>query len=179
MLRIWIACAAAAGLAVPAQDELEENREYKAWAAEKPGAWVKWKVETQTGAMKVQTELTATLVKVTGEHAVLEEKTKVSIGDDAREHTKSREIPAKLRKGTTGEGDKFEIVKEGNEEIEIKGRALACHWIEMKLTDRRGASVKAWLAAEVVGGCARQVIKHDEAGKMGLTMTVVDWNRPK
>lgn len=179
MFRLWVAISAAAWAAAPAQDALEDNREYKAWAIQKPGAWVQWKVETQTGAMKVQTELTTTLRRKTAEKAVLEDKTVVTIGDGTRDHTGIREIASKLKKGTTGEGDKCEIAREGDEEIEIKGRKIACHWIEMKLTDRPGASIKAWFTDDIVGGCARKVIKHDEAGKMGLTMTVVDWGKPE
>jgi hypothetical protein len=175
MFRLFVALMVAAGAAAPVQDAPEDNREYKAWASLKPGAWVKWKIETQTGAMKVQSELTTKLVRLNGEKAVLEEKTVISMSDGNRDHTGTREIPSKLKKGTNGDGDKFEVAKEGEDELEIKGRKIRCHWIETRLTDRQGASIKVWTADEIVGGIAKKVIKHDEAGKMGLTMTVVDW----
>ena len=177
MLRLWVALSAVAWAAAPPQEAPEDNREYKAWASLKPRSWVKWKVETQTGAMKIQSELTTTLLRLSPDKAVLEDKTVVSIGDASRDHTAIREVPSKLRKGTNGEGDKIEVAKEGDEELEIKGIKLRCHWIETKLTDQPGASVRVWTTDGVVGGCAKRVTKHDEAGKMGQTMTVVDWDK--
>jgi hypothetical protein len=158
----------------PAQDEMEENAEYKAWAKHKPGAWVKWSVETQTGAMKMAYAVTWTLKELTPDKAVIEEKTVLGAAKGP-EHTNSRTIPSKVRKGTTSEGARVELLKEGDEEVEVKGRPVKCRWVEMKLLGRTGGAVKVWKTDEVVGGAAKTLVKHDDAAKMTMTMTAVDW----
>ena len=159
-----------------AQDEMEDNFEFKAWAKQKPGAWVKWSSETNTGAMKMTSDVTWKLKELTAEKAVVEETTSVNLGGKTpSEHTSTRTVPAKVKKGTTSDGAKFEVLKEGDEEITIKGRAIRCHWVEMKLAGRAVSSTKVWRTDEIVGGAAKTTIKHDDAAKMTMTMTVTDW----
>jgi hypothetical protein len=173
------AAALTAVLFVPAavQDEMEDNVEYTSWAKQKPGAWVKWAVETNTGALKMASEVTWTLKELAPDKAVIEEKTVMNVtgAEKPAEHTSSRSIPAKVKKGTTSEGGKVEPLKEGDEELEIKGRKIKCHWVEMKLQARAGGAMKVWKTDEIVGGAAKTSIKHDDAAKMTMTMTVVDW----
>lgn len=171
MFRTGILLVAALSLR-PGQEEMVANPEYAAWAKQKPGAWVKWSVET-TGAMKVASELTSRLKELSAEKAVLEETAVLSTGGDP--HVATRVVPAKIRKGQTAEGDKFTVQKEGEETLTIKKRELKCRWAELRLTERPGRSVKIWRTDEIVGGVARTVTKHDEAATMTLTMTVVDW----
>jgi hypothetical protein len=45
----------------------------------------------------------------------------------------------------------------------------------MKLLGRTGGAVKVWKTDEVVGGAAKTLVKHDDAAKMTMTMTAVDW----
>lgn len=160
-----------------AQDEMEDNAEYKAWARQKPGAWVKWAVETHTGALKMTSEVTWTLKELAADKAVIEELTVISGANGAKpaEHTSSRTLPAKVKKGTMSDGGKAEILKEGDEDLEIKGRQTKCHWVEMKLQGRAGGAMRVWKTDEIVGGAAKTSIKHDDAAKMTMTMTVVDW----
>jgi len=175
MSRFGIALGALLSLVAAAQDEMEDNPEFKAWSKQKPGAWVKWSAETQTGAMKLSTDLTWTLKELTDQKAVIEELTILNVGEDRRQHTGSRTVASKIKKGTTSDGATIEVLKEGDEKITLKGRELTCHWVEMKLTGRQGGTMKVWKTDEIVGGAAKIVIKHDEAAKMTLTMTVVDW----
>jgi len=152
-----------------AQDEMEDNAEYKAWAKQKPGAWVKWAVETHTGALKMTSEVTWTLKELAADKAVIEEVTVIRGANGAKpaEHASSRVLPAKVKKA--------EILKEGDEDLEIKGRQVKCHWVEMKLQGRAGGATRIWKTDEIVGGAAKTSIKHDDAAKMTMTMTVVDW----
>jgi hypothetical protein len=174
-----LAAALSVFLLVSAQapDEMEDNAEFKAWAKQKPGAWVKWAVETRTGSLKMTSEVTWTLKELAADKAVIEEKTVMSVGNGGKpaEHTSSRTLPAKVKKGTMSDGGKVELVKEGDEEIEIKNRTIKCHWIELKLQGRSGGAMKIWKTDEIVGGAAKTSIKHDDAAKMTMTMTVVDW----
>lgn len=175
MYRLGIALGALLVSSAAAQDEMEDNAEYKAWAKQKPGAWVKWSVETQTGAMKMSYDVTWTLKELTADKAVVEEKTVLGNGGKAPEHTNARTIPAKVKKGTNSEGARVELVKEGDEEVEVKGRPVKCRWVEMKLQGRTGGSLKVWKTDEIVGGAAKTAVKHDDAAKMTMTMTAVDW----
>ena len=175
MYRIGTVLVASLLLAAAAQDEMEDNPEFKAWSKEKPGAWVKWTVETQTGAMKMTTELTWTLKELSKEKAVIEEKTVLTADGVRNENVGTRALLPKNKKGTTSDGTKVEVLKEGDEKIALKGRDVKCHWVEMKLTGRQGGTMKVWKTDEVVGGTGRIVIKHDEAAKMTLSMTAVDW----
>jgi hypothetical protein len=174
MTRVGIALTSVLVLCASAQDEMEPNPEYRAWAKQKPGAWVKWTVQT-AGAMKLSSELTVTLKELSADKAVLVEETVLKVGGEPKPHTGSRVLSAKIRKGTTADGDKFVVQKEGDEVITLKNREIQCHWVELKLTERQGRTIKIWRTDEVVGGVAKMVTKHDEAAKMTLTMTVVDW----
>lgn len=172
MIRPILALAAALVLAAAGQDEMVDNPEYASWARQKPGAWVRWKVETHTGAMKVETELTWTLQKLTPQEAVIEEKT--VLNGEKTGHTSSRTLTPKIRKGTLSDGTRVEVPKEGEEEIQVKGRALKCKWVEQKFSGRAG-SIRTYASDDIVGGVAKMVIKHDVAGKLTMTMTVTDW----
>lgn len=176
MYRIGIAVICFTLAQALAQDEMEDNHEYKAWAKQKPGAWVKWSVETNTGAMKMTSDVTWKLKELTAEKAVVEETTSVNLGGKTpTDHTSLRTVPAKVKKGTTSDGAKVELGKEGDEEVTVKGQAIKCHWVEMKLAGRAGGAMKVWRTDEIVGGAARISMKHDDAAKMTMTMTVTDW----
>jgi hypothetical protein len=160
-----------------AQEETGDNSEYTAWAKEKPGAWVKWAVETHTGAMKISADVTWTLRDLAPDKAVIDEKTVLKVAGQSREHAATRVHFAKIPKGTNSDGVKVKAVKEGDEEIAIQGRMVKCRWVEMEFAGQRGGSVKIWKTDEIVGGAARRETRHDEAGKLTLTMTAVDWKK--
>ena len=177
MYRFVLAISCLSLVQAPAQDEMEDNFEYKAWAKVKPGSWVKWSSETNTGAMKMTSDITWRLKELAADKAVVEETTSVNLGGKMpTEHTSLRTVPAKIKKGTTADGAKVEPSKFGDEELTIKGRAIKCHWEELKLTGQARGTMKIWRTDEIVGGAARISIKHDDAAKMTMTMTVTDWD---
>jgi len=158
-----------------AQDEKVDNPEYKAWSKLKPGAWVKLTLESNLGAMKMQSEMVAKLKELTATEAVLEQATTMNLGGTKQEQVATRSVPAKISKGTMSDGAKVEETGKGEEELEIKGAKVKCEWVEMKLTGKAGGTIKVWRNDQIVGGIAKTVVKHDEAAKMSMTMTAVDW----
>jgi hypothetical protein len=158
-----------------AQDEKVDNPEYKAWSKLKPGAWVKMNLESNLGAMKMQSELVAKLKELTATEAVLEQATTMNLGGTKQEQIATRAVSAKISKGTMSDGAKVEETGRGEEELEIKGAKMKCEWVEMKLTGKAGGTIKVWRNDQIVGGIAKTVVKHDEAAKMSMTMTAVDW----
>jgi len=175
MFRFASLLAAAALLGAARQDEMVDNSEYKAWAKLKPGAWVKWNLETNMGAMKMQQVMTLKLKEVTAERVVLDQVITIDMGGKPQDQVTPRAIPAKIAKGTNSEGAKVEEIAKGEEELEVKGVKYKCPWVEMKITGKQGGTIRTWRNDQVIGGALKTVIKHDEAAKMTMTMTVTDW----
>lgn len=175
MSRLAPLLAAAVLVSAALQDEMVENPEYKAWAKLKPGAWVKWSLETNMGAMKMQQVMTQKLKEVTAEKVVVDQIITIDLGGKPQDQVTPRAIPAKIAKGTNSDGAKVEEIGKGEEELEAKGAKYKCPWVELKLLGKQGGTVKIWRNDQVVGGALKTVIKHDEAAKMTMTMTVVDW----
>ena len=161
--------------AAPPQDEMIDNPEFQAWSKQKPGAWVKWKMETTMGTMKMASDVHQALKEATAEKVVIDEKTTMDVAGQKQEQSTTRTLPAKIRKGTVSDGAKVEVVKEGDEELTIKGEKLSCHWIEMKLTGKPSGTMKVWRSAKVIGGAVKLEMRHEDAAKMTMTMVVVDW----
>jgi hypothetical protein len=169
------ALAVAILLSAAVQDEKIDNPEFKAWSKHKPGAWVKMSLESNMGAMKMQSELVAKLKELTAGEAVLEQVTTMNLGGSKQEQVSTRAVPARIVKGTMSDGARVEETASGEEELEIKGAKIKCSWVEMKLTGKAGGTMKVWRSDQIVGGIAKTVVKHDEAAKMSMTMTAVEW----
>jgi hypothetical protein len=174
MSRIALALLTAVFSLAAAQDEMIENPEYKGWAGQKVGAWVKFKTEMDAGGMKIDNTTTTKLKEISAEKAVLDQAIEMDMGGQKRTMNMSRTAPAKIKKGTDSEGAKVEIVAEGDEEIEIKGTKYKCHWVEMKTDSKQAgpATMKVWRTDKIIGGFAKMTIKGE---KMNMTMTALDW----
>ena len=123
-----------------------ENPDYKRWASFKVGSWVKFKTEIENGGnkMALPIETTMTLLELDEKQAVIEEVTVNTMqpkDSPKQEKAKKRTYKA-TRKQKDGE------LKEGDEEIEIAGKKLACHWTEVKAA---GGGSKVWVSPEVPG----------------------------
>src|SRR5262245_1591646 len=105
-----------------------ENPEYKRWASFKPGSWVKFKSEIDNGGRKMALpiETTMTLLEVGEKQVVVEELTINTLlpKDSPKQEKASKRTYPATRKQKDGE------TKEGDEEIEVAGKKLACHWTE-------------------------------------------------
>ena len=171
----WVLALAVLSLAA-VQDEWVENPEYKGWSAYKPGAWVKFKMSNDMGQMKVEGEVTSTLKELTAEKAVLENKVIVEMMGTKQENLQTRTLAPKIKKGTDSDGSKFEIEKEGDEELEIKGRKYKCRWVLGTLHSKSGEmKIKNWRCGDIVGGSAKMEMTGEGPMKMTTTMTAVDW----
>lgn len=173
MAKVALMAVAALSLAA-VQDEMIDNPEYQGWAGQKAGAWVKYKSEMDAGGMKMESTTTFKLKELTPEKAVISPTTDMDMGGEKRTmDMPARNAPARIKKGTDSEGSKVEIVKEGDEEVEVKGTKYKCHWVESKVTSKQGEmNVKVWRTDKIIGGAAKTTIKSD---RMNMTMTVVDW----
>jgi hypothetical protein len=123
-----------------------ENPDYKRWASFKVGSWVKLKseIEANGNKMALPVETTMTLLELDDKQAVIEEVTVNTLqpkDSPKQEKAKKRTYKA-TRKQKDGE------LKEGDEEIEVAGKKLACHWTEVTGV---GGSVKTWVNPEVPG----------------------------
>jgi hypothetical protein len=171
----WVLALAVLSLAA-VQDEMIDNPEYQGWSKQKVGAWVKFKMSNDMGEMKMEGDVTTKLKEITAEKAVLDQVMAFDMMGQKREQTMSRTAPAKVKKGTDSEGAKMEIVAEGDEELEIKGKKIKCHWVDMKLTSKQGESkMKVWRTAEIIGGAAKMEMITEKPMKMTMSMVAVDW----
>jgi hypothetical protein len=123
-----------------------ENPDYKRWATCKVGSWVKLKseIEGNGNKMALPLETTMTLLELDDKQAVVEELTVNTMqpkDSPKQEKAKKRTYKA-TRKQKEGE------LKEGDEELEVAGKKLTCHWTEV--TGASG-SVKTWVSPEVPG----------------------------
>jgi len=149
----------------PAQEA--SNPDYSRWASCKVGSWVKMKTEIETGGnkMAVPTETTFTLIELDEKKAVVEEVTlNLLIDKDSPRQEKSRK-----RTFRADGKKKADIGKEGDEELEIAGKKLACHWTETTppAVGTAAPTQKIWTAAEVPG----RIVRLEFGGLVGKSIT--------
>jgi hypothetical protein len=124
-----------------------ENPDYKRWASFKVGSWVKCKTEIENGGnkMALPVETTFTLLEVDDKQVVVEELTLNTLQPkDSPKQEKARKRTYKAIRGKGKEGE----AKEGDEEIEVGGKKVACRWTEVQGV---AGTVKTWVSPEVPG----------------------------
>jgi hypothetical protein len=164
MLKVGLAVFAA--LALCAQDEVD-NPAYKNWAKGKPGTSVTMKMVTNYGTA-MEMESTMTLEEVTADHVTISTVTKM--GGNAMPAQKMN-IPAKVKK--TEAGKDAPKPEEGDEEIEVGGKKIKCHWVK-SVTEANGSKTtsKVWSSDEIPGTMAKMESQMEGAMK-GTTSSVV------
>jgi hypothetical protein len=161
-----LAFAAHVLLSLAPQDK--ENPEFGWWSAHKAGSWVKLRMEAEQGGVKILIEATHTLLEITKDKAVVEQKTKVTAAGQAQpEETQKEEIPRDASKAR----DPIKIDKEGDEEIEVAGKKMKCHWIE---GNQKDSKPKFWLNKEIPGSVARAEVT---AGGATMKIAAVSWEK--
>jgi hypothetical protein len=133
----------------------DENREFAYWSAHKTGSWVKLKMEAEAQGVKILVEATHTLIETGSDKVVVEQKTKVTANGMAQPESTEKEEIFKDK-----EKDPIKILKEGDEEIEVNGKKMQCHWIEG--TQKETTKVKFWVSKEVPGGLAKGEVSGGE-----------------
>jgi len=165
MHHLSIAAAALLTLALQGKDA---NPEFGYWAEHKIGSSVKLKLEMEAQGVKVSVQSIHTLVEAGKDKVVVEQKTKVTAnGMEQPEQTEKEEI---LR---DKEKNPIKIEKEGDEEIEVAGKKLKCHWIE---GTQKESKVKFWLSKEIPGGVAKGEMSGGELPG-AMKVSAVSWEK--
>lgn len=126
------------------------------------------KAETESQGVKVSIEATATLLEITKESAVVEQKTKaIAAGEAQPEGTEKVEILKDK------DNNPIKVDQEGDEEIEVAGKKLKCHWIEGTQEDK--TLVKLWISKEIPGGVAKAEMRGRKVGVMKIH--AVSWEK--
>jgi hypothetical protein len=144
-----------------------DSLEYKRWSGFKPESWVTHKVTSEVEGKKSEMELTTKLLEVSPEKLVLE--TTETVGGKAKTLPK-KEYPAKIEKKEhpAKKGEKPPEKTEGEEEIEVAGKKMKCHWECLKAENKGETSeVKTWYTDEIPGKIARHELKL--SGPKGFT----------
>jgi hypothetical protein len=152
--------------------QAREGREYKAWASCKPGSWVKARLEIDRGEATAVAETTATLLEVTKEKAVLEQTgTMTSKG-------KTVDMPKQKLEPGIKDVEAGKMLKQGDEDLEVDGKKLKCHWEETEV-DENGlkSTYRVWRNATVPGGMVRTEIRSGGAPAASTRIVVLKWEK--
>ncbi len=179
MRRLMTALATLAAAAGARAGEID-NPEYKGWAGCKPGALVRIQMDTDTAGQKIQMEMTHKLAEMTAGKAVIETTTVMKVsGQTIEQPPQKRDVPAKIEEVKAPEGAANAAKpEEGDEEIEVGGKKMKCHWIKTT-TDVSGtkAHSKIWQCPEIPGGMAKMETTMEGAAAGSTTMTVVEFKK--
>ena len=134
-----------------------ENPEYKRWASFKGGSWVKMKSGIENGGQKMElpVETTFTLLEVDDKKVVVEEQTVNTL--QPKDSPKQEKAKKRTYQATRKQKDD---VKEGDEEIEVAGKKIACHWIEVSSS---AGSSKTWTSPDVPGMVKLELVLPSKA----------------
>ena len=147
-----------------ARAEDVDNPEYELWAKFKAGSYVVQKMESEAAGNKTNMEYTYTLKEITKAKAVVETKGVMTMAGNKMDiPASSREIPAKVKKTDPVKSDAPKA-KEGDEEVEVGGKKIKCHWTETE-TESSGTKSKSkvWTSKEIPGGMAKMESTSDSA----------------
>jgi len=149
-----------------------ENPQFKYWTSCKPGSWVKMKMEMASAGKKIESETTHKLLELKDDVAVVEITGKSKVGEqEFALPTQKQEIKAKEP------ADKIKITSEGDEEIEVAGKKLKCHWFEYSgKQGEKDSKGKAWMSKEIPGGMAKIEVGGPDAAKP-IVMVAVEWEK--
>jgi hypothetical protein len=130
------------------------------------------KIDTQRGDETHEEEQVLTLAEADDEKVVLKQKSRVKKdGQDSPRPDRNQEYRAKAPlEGVT-------IDKQGEEEIEVAGKKLKCHWFEFTQIARgKTTKGKCWMSGEIPGGTAKVEATQADNGPT-LKIEVLDWER--
>ena len=149
-----------------------ENPQFKYWTSCKPGSWVKMKMEMSTAGRKIESESTHKLLELKDDLAVVEITGKSKVGE------KEFALPAQKQEIKAKEpAEKVKIASEGDEEIDVAGKKLKCHWYEYSTKQgEKDTKGKAWLSKEIPGGTAKVEMAGADGGK-AIVMVAVEWEK--
>jgi hypothetical protein len=151
----------------------KDNPAFKYWSEWGIGSNTKYKMEMDQAGQKMEMETTMKLLEKAEGKVVVESSGKMKIGgNEIATPPQKQEIKAKEA------ADKFKIDKEGDEEIEVAGKKLKCHWVEM--TQEAGGkkmTVKAWMSKDIPGGMAKSEMTPEGAAAPMMKMVALEWEK--
>jgi hypothetical protein len=149
----------------------DDNPEYKLWSGFKKGAWVKHKMTNEMTGFKSEMENTTKLEDLTADKAVIET---VMVMSGNKLPAQKRDVPAKVKtEAAKGDAPK---PKEGDEEIEIAGKKVKCHWVETTTETNGNKTVaKVWQSKDIPGGMAKMEANTTGAATSKMVMVAVEW----
>jgi len=192
--------AAAMVVLVLAQEQQVDNPEYARWTAFKPGSWVTFEQPCGKDALMQETYK---LLERSPEKALLE-CTKVENGFKYPLYLSATpsKLPVRDPSGAAAQkpdGGEFAFqgpggkqkslwrkTGEGDEEIELAGKKLKCHWIKMEYRTESAleslnekSSTKTWYSKEIPGNVAKiemtRWIKDDPPYDLVVLRVAKDW----
>lgn len=143
---------------------------FKRWTGSKAGSWVKFRRETVNAEGKtfdLKQEILQTLAEIDDQKAVVH--TTLEGGGKAGKPVKDT-YRAKTPLPDT-------IEKEGDEEIEVAGKKLTCHWVQGKLMAAGRTLARAYLHPDIPGGIARLDLIAFGEGKPHARHVAVGWEK--
>jgi len=171
-MQIGLVLAVTAFLAA-AQDKAPEkdNPQFKYWTEWKPGAWVKHKMEMEQGGQKVEMETMIKLLEITAEKVTTENTGKMKLPGGREMATPAQKQELKAKDSKMGNID-----KEGDEEIEVGGKKLKAHWLQISMEQGgKKMSARVWLCKEIPGGMAKNEVTPDGATMPTMKFQAVEW----
>jgi len=149
-----------------------ENPQYKYWSSCKIGSWSKMRMDLDQGGQKIESEMTYKLVELKDGVAVVE------VAGTSKFGGQEYPIPAQKQEIKAREpADKVKIEKEGDDEIEVAGKKMKCHWYEfVSKSGEKESRGKVWMATEVPGGMAKMEMRGSEGAKP-MVFTALEWEK--
>lgn len=140
-----------------------QSTEYGRWAAFQAGATASYRHSGEVAGKAIQAERAYALIEVSPERAILEEKITSSTGPASCSKLELRAWSSRER----------EVLREGEEDLEVGGRTLRCRWSETR--EGPDLRMKEWLSAEVPGGLVRREVESLGASKAKTVLALVSW----
>lgn len=152
-----------------------DNPEYQNWAGCKAGAYVKLTISSDAGGAKTETKSISKLVEITAQKAVVE-TTFVIPGVELP--GQKRDVPAKIKKSEATPPVGGAKPTEGDEEIELAGKKIKCHWTESVVEVEGTKTVsRVWTSKEIPGSMAKMTSKTTGTFASTNTMTATEWKK--
>lgn len=165
-------------LALAAALQEIDNPEYQNWAGCKAGAYVKVTISSDTAGVKNESKSVSKLVEISATKAVVE--TTLEIPGFSVPGQK-RDIPAKVKKPDVvppANVPNAPKPTEGDEEIELGGKKIKCHWVE-SITELEGNKTvsRVWTSKEIPGGMAKMTSKTTGTFATTSSMVAAEWKK--
>ncbi len=156
--------------------------QYQRWAEFKVGSFVKIKTTSKMVGMTTEMEMTQTLIEVSPEKVVIENKGSTSMGGRTTQLPASTiEFPAKMDKAEFDKANAgMKEVDKGKKEIEVMGKKMKTEWKKYEMT-KQGMQVKTteYINEAVPGHMVKNLVTMEGQMKNESTIEVIDYKAAK